>query len=65
MNKTKKSVAKRVKVTKSGKLLVRKGGQDHFNARDTGNVTKGKRRDMTLSDANRRNLKALLPHNRV
>ncbi len=65
MNKTKKSVAKRVKVTKNGKLLVRKGGQNHFNARDTGNVTKGKRRDMTFSDANRRNLKALLPHNRV
>lgn len=63
--KTKKSVAKRVLVTKRGKLITRKGGQNHFNARDTGNVTKGKRRDRSLSDANRRNLKSLLPHNRV
>jgi ribosomal protein L35 len=65
MNKTKKSVAKRVKVTKNGKMLIRKGGQNHFNSRDTGNTTKGKRRDNALSDANRRNIKALLPHNRV
>ena len=63
--KTKKSFAKRVKVTKNGKLLVRQGGQDHFNSRDTGSVTNGKRRDMGLSDANRRNLKSLLPHDRV
>ena len=32
--KTNKSYAKRLKVTKSGKLLTRKSGQDHFNAKE-------------------------------
>jgi ribosomal protein L35 len=32
--KTNKSYTKRLKVTKSGKILSRKSGQNHFNARD-------------------------------
>ena len=32
--KTNKSFAKRLKLTKSGKLLNRKAGQNHFNAKD-------------------------------
>jgi len=32
--KTNKSYTKRLKMTKSGKLLRRKGGQDHFNAKE-------------------------------
>ncbi len=32
--KTNKSYAKRIKITKSGKLLVRKSGQNHFNAKE-------------------------------
>ena len=32
--KTNKSYAKRLKVTKSGKLLSRKSGQNHFNAKE-------------------------------
>lgn len=32
--KTNKSYAKRLKVTKSGKLLSRKSGQNHFNSKD-------------------------------
>lgn len=31
--KTNKSYTKRVRVTKKGKLVARKGGQNHFNAR--------------------------------
>jgi len=34
MQKTNKSYAKRIKVTKKGKLLARKPGQDHFNAKE-------------------------------
>jgi ribosomal protein L35 len=37
--KTNKSYAKRLKVTKNGKILARKPGQNHFNARSTGNRT--------------------------
>lgn len=39
------AIAKRFKVTKNGKVLKRAAGQDHFNAREPGKVTRGKRRD--------------------
>lgn len=32
--KTNKSFAKRLKVTKSGKILARKTGQNHFNSKE-------------------------------
>jgi ribosomal protein L35 len=32
--KTNKSYTKRLKVTKSGKILARKPGQNHFNAKE-------------------------------
>lgn len=47
--KTKKSVIKRFKVTKGGKVLKRYAGQDHFNARNSGKITRKKRRDVQLS----------------
>lgn len=37
--KTKKSLTKRIKITKSGKLLARKPGQNHFNAKRSGRKT--------------------------
>lgn len=36
MQKTNKSYAKRIKVTPKGKLLSRKPGQNHFNAKESG-----------------------------
>ncbi len=44
--KTHKAMSKRFKVTKSGKILKRAAGQDHFNARDNGKNTRRKRRDI-------------------
>ncbi len=32
--KTNKSYSKRIKVTKKGKLLTRKSGQNHFNSKE-------------------------------
>jgi len=32
--KTNKSYSKRIRITKSGKLLVRASGQNHFNAKE-------------------------------
>mgnify|MGYP001568108699 CR=1 FL=1 len=49
MNKTYKALAKRVKVTKNGKVLKRKAGQDHFNTRESGKVTRNKRRDIQIN----------------
>lgn len=58
--KTRKTIAKRFKLTKGGKLLKRYGGQDHFNSRDSGNVTRKKRRDKTVSKAFEKNVKQLM-----
>jgi len=33
--KTNKSFSKRIKVTKNGKLITRRPGQNHFNAKET------------------------------
>ncbi len=58
--KTHKTVAKRIKITASGKLVKRKAGQDHFNSRESGNVTRNKRRDLAVSKRYVRNLKSLI-----
>lgn len=63
--KTTKSFAKRIKVTKTGKMLIRKGGQDHFNARESGKTVAGKRRDVSMSESYRRSLKKILPNSGV
>ena len=44
--KTNKTWSKRFKVTKTGKVIKRKAGQDHFNSRESGKVTRNKRRDV-------------------
>ncbi len=58
--KTHKAVAKRFKVTKTGKVLKRKAGQDHFNSRERGKVTRNKRRDQKMSDTQTKTIKKLL-----
>jgi len=35
MLKTNKSLRKRLKITKNGKVLARKSGQNHFNAKES------------------------------
>jgi ribosomal protein L35 len=42
--KTNKSYKKRIKVTKNGKVLARKTGQDHFNSKNTGTQRLAKKR---------------------
>lgn len=42
--KTNKAYRKRIKVTKNGKLLARAKGQDHFNAKESGEAQHGKGR---------------------
>ncbi len=46
--KTTKSYAKRLKVTKNGKILSRKAGQNHFNARERTRTSTNKRRMNTI-----------------
>ena len=46
--KTNKSYSKRIRVTKHGKLIARKPGQGHFNAKESGNKTRAKRSTVIL-----------------
>ena len=47
--KTNKSYTKRIRVTKNGKLLARKPGQNHFNAKQSGSSRMSKRRVVSLT----------------
>ncbi|MCX6780996.1 MAG: 50S ribosomal protein L35 [Candidatus Magasanikbacteria bacterium] len=47
--KTRKSIAKRFRVTRNKKVVHRAAGQGHFNARESGNTTRGKRVDKTMA----------------
>lgn len=53
--KTNKSFAKRIKVTKRGKLLVRKTGQNHFNAKENSSEkgAKGRNSEFHMSNKER------------
>jgi ribosomal protein L35 len=53
--KTNKSYSKRLKVTKNGKLLSRKSGQNHFNAKDRhqNKSTKGRDAEFHMSNKDR------------
>lgn len=57
--KTHKTIAKRVRVTKGGKLMKRHGGQGHFNSRNPGNITRKKRRDQEMPKQFAKSLKVL------
>ncbi|MEK7101100.1 MAG: 50S ribosomal protein L35 [Patescibacteria group bacterium] len=50
--KTNKSFTKRIKVTRTGKLVVRKAGQDHFNAKERGRTKAVKNRPQSLTVTN-------------
>jgi len=62
--KTHQSIAKRFKISKTGKLIKKKAGQDHFNAREKGSVTRGKRRPVNTSTAISKQLKDLITYSR-
>lgn len=47
--KTNKSYSKRIKVTKNGKLVARKPGQNHFNARESGQQRLRRKRTQLLT----------------
>ena len=61
--KTHKATVKRFKRTATNKLTQRKAGQDHFNARETGNTTRQKRLDVSTHKTLTRTIKALTPYN--
>lgn len=60
--KTHKGAAKRFRKTKTGKLLHRASGQDHFNSRERGETTMNKRRDSSLHSTHHKNITQLVPY---
>ena len=59
--KTHKALAKRIKITGSGKVTKRTAGQDHFNSRESGKITRNKRRDKDVSATHKKAIKTLIP----
>ncbi len=59
--KTHKGASKRIRKTKSGKLMARTTGQDHFNSRESGKVGKNKRRDLSLGKVHQK-LNQVIPY---
>lgn len=60
--KTNKSFTKRIRVTKNGKLVARKPGQNHFNARQSGRQRLARKRSQTLTMSERL-MRRFLPGN--
>lgn len=52
----KKSVQKRIKVTKTGKLIRRKMAQDHFRASKSGRQIRGKRGGIEIHESDYKNI---------
>ncbi|MDO8495618.1 MAG: 50S ribosomal protein L35 [bacterium] len=59
--KTNKSALKRFKITKN-KIQRRPVKQNHFNAKDTGKETRGKRGYKDLPLVDEKNMKKILPY---
>jgi ribosomal protein L35 len=53
MIKTNKSYTKRLKVTRNGKIVSRKAGQNHFNTRESRNKHTNRRRTALISMKNK------------
>lgn len=58
--KTYKAAAKRLRITKNKKMVHVTAGQDHFNSRESGKVTRAKRRGSNLSESYRRSVKTMI-----
>ncbi len=51
--KTNKSYSKRFRVTRKGKIVARAKGQNHFNAKQSGNKRRAKRGQVTITFTSR------------
>jgi ribosomal protein L35 len=59
-SKTRKSISKRFKVTKNGKVLRRAVGQDHLLSKQTGHKRRRLRKMVEMSEAEAKKVKKLL-----
>lgn len=59
-SKTRKSISKRFRVTKNGKVMRRAVGQDHLLAKQTGHKRRRLRKMIEMSEAEAKKVKKLL-----
>lgn len=62
--KTNKAIAERFKITGGNKVTKRRAGQDHFNAKERGKITRRKRRDVHVDKTQVNNIKTFIPYNK-
>jgi ribosomal protein L35 len=60
--KTRKSVSKKVRITKKKKAMRRYTKQNHYNSKQTGNFKRKKRRDIELFKTDEKNVLKALPY---
>lgn len=60
MNKTKKALTKRFKVTKNGKIMRRSAGQNHYRSKKSGEWKRKNRKWVVLSKVESQKLKKYL-----
>lgn len=60
--KTHKATKKRFRYTGGKKIMRRKAGQDHFNARESSVIKKRKRRDVSVHKTSHKTIKKLTPY---
>ncbi len=60
MNKTRKALVKRFKITKNGKILRRMTGQNHYRSKKTGERKRKGRKWIALSKTEAKHLKKYL-----
>jgi large subunit ribosomal protein L35 len=58
--KTRKSITKRFKITKNGKIMRRSTGQNHTRSKKTGQEIRNSRKWILLSKAETKRIKKLL-----
>lgn len=62
--KTKKSLVKKIRVTKKKKVMRRKCGQNHYNSKETGQTGREKKKDLRLFRADEQNVLKALPYSK-
>lgn len=60
--KTKKSAAKRFKITKTGKIMRKVSRQSHLNAKQSAKQRRGKRKLVQVSKSEAKKLRKLMPY---
>ena len=65
LHKSNRSLAKRIKITSTGKVTKRPAGQNHFNAKDSGDAGVKKHGSQTSPEDFNKSFQALLPGKNV